>query len=417
MKKYICLLLAIVMLLSFVSCKKDNGEDQDGDNTVTTAQADETPSKKESLLPAKDFEGQAVKILQRSDCYKQEWNSEWEAIDILSDALAQKTDFLKEKYNVTFEYYDCGLLESGAIKDNIMAGEQTYDFLSFSPMFIDGFTRSGLIRRTDYIPNLHLDQSYWYQNLNDALAVDGNQYLLFGASNLSALWTAYGVFMNKTLMTNLYNDTVNVYQMVRDNTWTTEEMFNLSKNAYYDLDGDNNHSLKDRYGIIYAGGSWYSFFYGSGMNFVGKGEDGFFNCDLSNENAITLLQRIISVVGSREYTKEFIANDDDDEWEAFAKGRSLFIPESMAISALCRKSMSDDYGILPNPLYFEGQSTYYSEIHPNHSSAFAIPVDVDSSRFDLIGCILEDGCYIAEQIQLPSFYDSLLKGSIANDAD
>lgn len=416
MKKLICLFLALMMLpVSLASCGDKKSEEQDTTETAET-QGVTTEETKKSLLPEKDFGGQVVKVLQRSDCYKQEWNYEWESIDILSDALAEKTAYLEKKYNISFEYYDCGLLESSIIKNNISAGNQAYDFLSFSPLFIEGFTESGLTRRMDYIPNLNLDQSYWYQNLNGSLALDGNQYFLFGASNLSSLWTAYGVFMNRTLLESLYKGNVDIYQMVRDKTWTVEAMFDIAKDAYYDIDGDG-YSLKDRYGIIYAGGSWYSLFYGSGMQFVKVGDDGNFTCDLSNDNAITLLQRIIEVIGNRSYTKEFIANDDDDEWEDFVEGRSLFIPESMAISNMCRKNMSDEYGILPNPLLTEGQSSYYSEIHPNHSSAFAVPIDVPTERFDLIGCILEDGCYIAEQVQLPAYYNSLLKGRIAHDPE
>jgi hypothetical protein len=82
------------------------------------------------------------------------------------------------------------------------------------------------------------------------------------------------------------------------------------------------------------------------------------------------------------------------------------------------RNMESDYGIVPMPKYDESQAEYVSTV-TNMASVFAIPSTVrnDIGSNERTGMILEYMAYKSNELVLPKYYDTLLKGQRLNSED
>lgn len=417
--KIFALLLAGLMLLPMIaSCKKNTGNNNSDTLDPSAIQTEEdeiTPN-----LPAVNYD-RTINILQRAGAWKEEWDPELENTDVLSDAIYERNAYLSNKYGIDFAYHHIPLLADAAggqsantIKDSLMSGTPAYDIISYSPLFLSSWSQEGLLAQINDLPHIDFSQPWWYSDVMDQITVDGNSYYAFGSSNLSMAWTVNGVLFNKTMFEKYYPQK-DLYQEVRDNQWTLDSMLIYAEGIYADIDNVSGVSIGDQYGIVYAGAVWYPLFYGSGAPMVVKNNDGDFVADISGESVINRITKIIEICNDRDITREFNADDEYNEWMAFAEGRGLFLPESISATNTCRKNMTDDYGVLPAPMYTASQGTYYSTFHPNHSSAMAVGKNVPESDWEMLGAIITDAAYMSKKVQWPALFEAVLKGRTAKD--
>ena len=413
------LLMALLMMLSMVvSCKK-KGETE---TTETNGQVDIQTEEKEITpdIPAKNYD-RTINVLQRSGAWKEEWDPELENTDVLSDAIYTRNVYLSDKYGIDFAYHHIPLLAESAggpsantIKDSLMSGTAAYDIISYSPLFLSSWAQEGLLAQINDLPYIDFSQPWWYSDVMNQISVDGNCYYAFGSSNLSMAWTVNGVLFNKTMFEQYYPEK-DLYQEVRDKSWTLESMLTYADGIYSDIDNVSGASIGDQYGIVYAGAVWYPIFYGSGSPMVVKNSAGDFVADICNESVVNRITKIIEICNDRDITREFNADDEYNEWMAFAEGRGLFLPESISATNTCRKNMTDDYGVLPAPMYDVNQDTYYSTFHPNHSSAMAVAKNGPHSDWEMLGAIITDAAYMSRKVQWPALFEAVLKGRTAKD--
>ena len=412
--RLLTLMLALMMLLSaFAGCKKKT-ETEEPAGSVDVTVDENAPD-----IPAVNYD-RTINILQVSAAWKEEWDPDKETShDVLSDAMYTRNAYLMEKYGIDFSYDHKDKnegKETGEVRNYLLSDLPTYDFMSYSPLFLSAWAQEGLLAEISDLPYMDFSQPWWYGTIMEEITVDGNCYFAIGASNLSAMWTANGVIFNKSMFESYYpND--DLYQVIRDKNWTLESMLTYAEGIYYDKDGITGATNNDRYGIVYAGAVWYPLFYGTGIRMTTKDADGNFAVNVDGEAVIDRITEIITLCNNRDITREFNANDQDDEWLAFAAGGGLFLPESMAATHICRNNMTDIYGVLPTPLLQAGQENYYTPIHPNHSSAMAVGKNVATSDWEMLGSIIVDAAYMSQKVQWPVFFETVLKGRTAKDAE
>ena len=311
---------------------------------------------------------------------------------------------MEDKYGVTFEFRKRTKVDVySTLANEITINEGTYDIIDFPLLQTSTLASQGLLYNLSDIENIDLSKPWWSQQLNDDISYNGNNFFAVGNSNLTSMWTASCVFFNKSIAERYGKDISAIYQMVTDRTWTLDKMLEMAK----EVDGG------DLYGVSQTAGGWYTAFYGSGMKLVSFDDNlGEFVLNPFDE---PLVDRITDIIDYKNNEEISLINDGTlDEWKAFTNGNVLFLVESIAVSTSAKAS-SVEYGILPSPLGAEGQSAYFTSIHPGHSSCFSIPIDVWDGDLPMLAVIMEEANYISRKEVWPELYDTLLKGQVARD--
>ncbi len=365
-----------------------------------------------------DYDGRKITIMQRGDTgeSKEEWDPEKEEYETLQAAMVSRNEYLKSKYNIEFEYKHAPALATDAaplIGQPLQTGEHVFDFISYSPNFTAGWAQKGFLRTVQSVPNIDLSKSWWYPELNGALSYRDTNFFVVGALNISALWRANCIYYNKTLATSVGIEG-ELYEMVNNHEWTYEQLLEAAgKFATIDTT-DDGPSMDDYYAISQTPAGWYVNFYGTGMSFTTRDSEGRWVVSNGGENATNRIEALVDLMNNEEMSLPL--DGEVDQWLFFANGHALFLEESICVFRAFSGEDSDlRYGILPSPLYQKGQENYYTFIHTNHSSAISIPNGLPESDLDMIGRILEDSAYKAQQVQWPAFYNDLLKGKAAQD--
>lgn len=410
--RVLVLLLACVMLICvFAGCGNENGKTGDSGTTLDDMGMSNTEEAETEEpgpdIPAKNYGGVAVNVLQRGSPWMEEWNSEKESRETLSMEMYDRNAYIEEKYNVSFEYFNID--SNSKVRNEIQAGTAVYHFESYALGNLMVQAQGGWVHNLKDVPYLDFSRSWWYTDLIDELGVDGSVFMAVGASNLCAMYTATVTFYNQDIANNVLGSDVDFYQLVRDKKWTLDTMMAYGKEAYFDTTGDG-YTTNDRYGVIRTGGSWYAGFYGSGLRFVIKDADGNLHYNSEDTRNVDAVQKIISYFNDPAYVRPFVGAD---EWKYFSQDGALFLLDFVAACSSMTE-MQNDYGILPSPLYAEGDD-YHTTFHYNNGSAIAIPVTVSEEDLEMVGAILEEANYLSYKGIWSEYYNVILKGRVARD--
>ncbi len=414
MKKKLILLLSVLLLLSLLlaGCKGKG----DGRSTLETpipVLPETDPQEETPGLEPVNYD-RDIRVLQRVDCLRDEWNPEAESASnmILGEALAKRNFYLEDKYNIRFVHSGI-LLDEATTKLQIPAlnGDNLYDFVTMSPSYTSTVSLSGALRSIQSIPNIDLSKPWWYTELNETMSYRDTNFFVIGSSNVSALWVSSCVFynMDMAIARDIEDD---FFQMVRDHEWTLEAMLAVAEAVgYSDNDTVSDVSPGDQFGIGMTAGGWYGAFYGSGLYMASKNDEGKFEIRVNG----TMGSRLVSIVNFQNAEYAFpMSMQEGNSWDSFRDGNEFFLLESISAYNTVKDSVME-YGILPIPLLTKGQPTYYNTFHRNHSSAISVPISVPEADLAMVGAILEDANYYARKVQWPAFYETLLQGRAAKN--
>jgi len=78
------------------------------------------------------------------------------------------------------------------------------------------------------------------------------------------------------------------------------------------------------------------------------------------------------------------------------------------------RNMQDEYGIIPTPKFDKAQKDYYTYAHDQYS-VFMIPCTVNDP--EMSAAVLEAMNYESYKTLQPTYYNLILKGRYANDAE
>jgi len=280
------------------------------------------------------------------------------------------------------------------------------------------------------LPHTDLTKEYWCPSAMEDLTVNDSLYICINDISMNKLEWAYFLFYNKQLAEDYNIETTlgSPYDLVKEGKWTLDAYLKMLSSISNDLDGDGKITKTDVYGVI--GQSAYDLAYSAGVQLLEKNDDGSYSLAYYNEKTIDIANKLAETLSNNKYCKgynEIWENADtsgfNDQWEYvrsfFATDHSLFLSGSAFLTGELR-NMESEYGILPYPKYDENQEDYV-HIVANLASIFAIPstyrTDVTTAGPDRTGMILEYMAYKSNELVLPQYYDTLLKGQRLNSED
>ena len=205
--------------------------------------------------------------------------------------------------------------------------------------------------------------------------------------------------------------------MVRDGTWTLDNVIALTKGIYEDENGDGAADRDDFYGFAFTG-LFYGWLENFGIEAYTKNAAGTaVELSVNTPYTVELIDTIKGwLYGGNEgvyYKKSHKSLYEPDAYSMmFADGRCLFTYGSLYVLIDCLTDSQVNYGILPMPKYDENQADYYGVCY---DSPMFVPNSVTDA--DRTAIILEAMSAEGYKHILPAYKDITLKGRYATATD
>ena len=412
MKKYLCLFLTGLMLLSvLVACvDANNGEDE----TLQKIEAESDDIAAAALAEISvDWNQEDFTILAREDFYYDEWYTE-NRTEVLEDAVYQRNLAFEEYCNLTLNVIPVATAEmSGATKKDVQAGTGEYDLLQNHMVHTSALASDGNLISFTSLEGIDLSAPWWDQGTASFMIAD-QIYFMNGAINYSDEATTYVMMFNKQMAKD---EDIDPYELVYDNEWTLDTFQSLIKDVSADTSGDGKFGVEDTYGFVSTWETGSTFFFAADLRYVvcEEGEDPYLALDASGmDKATSLLDKLLNIYYANNATFMSPPGKEDQGKSIFVEGRGLFYSEVVMYIVSLGKEMTTDFGVLPAPKYNEKQENYITWTNAICSTSSMSKAVKNVER---MGPTLEALAIISYQRVTPAYYDTVLQRKSVRDEE
>lgn len=206
------------------------------------------------------------------------------------------------------------------------------------------------------------------------------------------------------------------YDLVREYKWTLDTFNEYTAGVTMDVNGDGEiDGVSDRFGLT----SWlmdapYSMFYAAGGMLTAVDENNEPVLQYEMADVVDRYEKIFrSLIEQDAY---FLLGDDqyNTPCECFVNGNALFLDGTLSKVKENLIQMSDDYGIVPLPMYDEMQKEYKSFV--NGATGF-IMIIATEKKADYVGTVLDAMARYNYQAVSPKLFEVVSKLQSVRDED
>lgn len=423
MKKILCIILAVLTLLSCMltmSCNMTEGDENGtGDITVST---DGDTTKTLTVPDELDYNKKEFNIIGCSDWGVEEFTPEnVDMRDQVSASLVARDNFLKEYLNVDIKIerikgqFNDRLTFAQTIENAVLSDAKAYDLVACYSLVAPSLATRGLLvdlNKTEYFSP---DKAWWPDFMYDACTVNNKTYHISGDASLNMLYYLQAVLFDAEIMAEYDISEEDVYELVDNGGWTLEKMLELSANISSSTDDVWDDS--DFYAIgMESRVMLDSFYFALGLKTV-EDSDGVIKVsdDILSEKALTVYDMAYSAL----FVDHTIRMNDPNTWVHLLKeGRCVFNVSTIYQMKTTLADVDKKIGVLPFPKYEEGDTETnlgYRTLVSSPHIQFAIPVDLDSEDVTMASAFLETMGYVTYTNVTPVVYDNIMKLRYAKD--
>lgn len=445
MKKFIALILALVLILSVLALASCGDNPQKAETSDTTSASavgvDETTKGTDGTTSGSRKETTTTKTTETTETTKGEettdsetvltgkekhpdfkdvnfggrtfhfvtqkgWSGGWDCYEIYAEATGSDsmiTEAIITRNSVIGSLYNCKIKETKSddtrvlISNDRATGQHNYD-LSMRLMFEYGMPAYNIASL-----DIDLSHSWWNQDFLDTFSFTKN-----GTKIVHSL-------SGKT--------DIDLYQTVKDGKWTVDKMLKLIEAAKVDVNGNSTISYDDGdiCGLLINPNTrcQYGLFYGFGLKTVIKNENDEYECIDSNNTDLSRISSLIDLASSVYKSPALGQTGELKSVQALADGQSLFNVQWLI--RLHSDEELENYGIdfsekrlsvIPFPKYDESQENYGTYV-----SARGYGIRVPDTVVDLkeISQFLEVFGYHSEKLLYPQYVKSLKTQSLCDE--
>lgn len=451
MKKILCSLIAIAMMLSvFAACNdaSDNSEAPSKVESQVTEQSNGVTSDSESSteedkpygwdLPVKDLNGRVFYVLCR------DYGANSTSILGYNGEVIQRPDFdeetadmvdvekfrvrknIEEKYNCeitgTFSSATSGDFNQ-IVRQSVLAGDPRYDMVFDAYGYMYAIITEDLYVDLKTIETIDFSNPWWDQNAVRDLSICNKLYFACGDINTYDNDGTWVVYYNKELAADVFPD-VNFYNLVHDNEWTFDKLVELTKAVSRDTDGVDGMSEFDTWGLGTETYNAFVHMLASGQKIVKKDGDDVPYLSFQNETMYNVLGDIMEFYTDEDHVMvanggRFDGKYTTNVWEetiikAFREGRELFYMGGL-INIVGYRTLDFNFGILPIPKHFEDQDEYYHSVSMHNMSCLAVPNG--AADYDDLGILIEALGAESKNKVTPVYYEKCMKSQYLKDEE
>ena len=472
MKKFIALILALVMILSvlaLVSCGDNPQKTETSDTTsASTADSSETTKGTDGTTSGSRKETTTTETTETTDTTKGEettdsetvltgrekhpdfkdvnfggrtfhfvtqkgWSGGWDCYEIYAEATGSDsmiTEAIITRNSVIESLYNCKIKETKSddtrvlISNDRATGQHNYD-LSMRLMFEYGMPAYNIAAL-----DIDLSHSWWNQDFLDTFSFTRN-----GTKIVHSLSGKFNLIMYDSIITmfadmDIYDRAkasgktdIDLYQTVKDGKWTVDKMLKLMEAAKVDVNGNSTISYDDGdiCGLLINPNTrcQYGLFYGFGLKTVIKNDNDEYECIDSNNTDLSRVSSLIDLASSVYKSPALGQTGELKSVQALADGQSLFNVQWLI--RLHSDEELENYGIdfsekrlsvIPFPKYDESQENYGTYV-----SARGYGIRVPDTIVDLkeISQFLEVFGYHSEMLLYPEYIKCIKTQCLCDD--
>ena len=423
MKKLLALLLASMMLVAvLVACQVNGSGSSDtqkpavtGSDETQAAVPDETSVSAADDLPELDFDGKTFRMLSYRGANTFEGNGWVLYLDIdeptegelLEQAAFERNADLKDRFKVEFELEADVFNWNNEHEDiayfrNVIgaSGDDMYDIAILQSSGVETLLIEEYLYDLNDLSYIDWDKPYYVQGMNDVYHVGSHQYILFSHIQYPCFSTP-AIIVNRDILQNRGHTAEELYQMVDDKEWTLDALSTLIEGYYTDVNNDGKRDLGDEYGFASTQYGPVYFFPAAGMKGTYVTDTGF-EFDYGTDKAVAVMEKILAFVNNQYVYRE------DWDFAPFKESRAMFTVWASELRAL--RDWDINYGILPIPLYEEGQDRYYAVV-----SGTPLLVPYTISDPDFVGAMIEAMAAGSYKYLTPAFYTNFMQQKVIQD--
>ena len=396
--------------------------------STTTAEAETEATVEPRILPdlpeGLDFGGHTFTIMNNEHGLPMwtQYGIASEALngESLNDAIFNRNKTIEEAYNceiVSYQTLDLG----GEISKLVKAGDAAMDLATAHLRTFASQAAAGMFIDLHTVDSIDLSKPWYDQNSVSEVSIMNRLFGVATDITLMDKQATGALVFNKDIYANYDLDSTfgDIYDIVRNGTWTLETMTQMVNSVSSDLDGDGVRTENDLYGLLYQRDTLTSFFTAFDINIATKNSDDVPEMTLMSDSNVTIMDDIFDLLYQDEYClhvmKQFGEQDYTDKMvEMFQSGRALMMWIRLRDVEDLR-SMSADFGILPMPKYEESADGYRSAVNSYVGTMTCIP----QTNFDptMTGYFIEALASESHYTVIPEYYNVNLQGKISRDEE
>ncbi len=427
-RKIICLVLSVLFVLSVFAACKNGGPN--GENTKPTGPVLTDDKGNTMNVPKQDHRGATFTVLScqgeniPTARYWTQFSVEEDSDDPLDSALFRRNAAVEEYLGINIEFAQRlnSVVDVAAYRTGVIAGDDEFQVAALIDRFALGLAMEGYVLSYSELQNhyVNLNNPWWDQEINRELTILNKQYLAAGAYQLDLFGAMTVLLFNKQIAEDKHLE--NIYELVKNGTWTMEKMAGMMAVAKDDIDGDQKMTEQDVWGAAVAGAQWsQSFFPVSGETIIKKDSDDKPYLSASSSRAmLNLIEYQWNTIQRPDYFYQMDGKDmphtNSVYWDGmvytsvinmFSQGKALFTSAApMYLISDYLRRMEDNFGIVPYPTYKEVKAgTNYGAFMPVLITHI---VPYNTSDPELASAFLEYTAYYSYENTMPVFEDTVL---------
>ena len=231
---------------------------------------------------------------------------------------------------------------------------------------------------------------WWNQTFIEDISIKGSAYYAVGDISFGHINCIYLIYFNKKVQTD--NDLPDFYDLVDNNQWTYDKMFELSKTIKSDLNDDAKYTHEDEIGLVGQSSIMWAITYALNAKIVSKDAQGLPILNINSQDSITKLSSVLEdiTVDGNYIIVDGSTTTVAQGFDMFIQDRNLFTADHTGSITNLTGQMTSDFGFLPHPKYDENQDQHYSLISPWGGLAIAVPFTIDSSDEEFVSAVMEE---------------------------
>jgi hypothetical protein len=429
-KKWLCLLLATVMLLSVTAVFAGCGQTSEDPTKNTGPGVSESEGEEiDDRFLGVDYQDREFRIYTSTNIssagkgnsnFLIEGSGETEG-GLVNDAVLERNIQVEELLGVQLVYtqVDLNYNEVAAdIRRFTVSGDDEFDLVindiyAYAELIIEGNFRNVL----DEDCVFDFERPYWYKDyMEDLRLVDGYQYVLAGDYFVDILRDAHLLLLNKDIYMDYYNRSADeLYDVVTNFEWTYDKMNEIISDKYSDKNLNGTKDKGDQFGFMepeFWGGS-IPFSVSGNPPFITRDEDGTPTITVHHGERANDLASAMSTLFNNESTS-VAQTTDKDLLTAFTQGECLILGYQRlgSLENTILREMEGDTAVLPYPMLHASDKKYTTSAHDTTEMGAILATSTDLA---FISTVVEVLNRESANILMPAYYKEGLQLQLVDD--
>ena len=270
-----------------------------------------------------------------------------------------------------------------------------------------------------YNESLDLSKAWWPSLVREEHEIKGRVFYVSGDASPGVLTQIESLFVNKDLLKSFGYDYDKFMTDILNGNWTHDDLIEMTKDRYQDIDGVTGESNGDFFGIVgenvcVGDALWTAY----GYRLLDKSgeEDQVYelSSDLLGENAADFVKKMTDWCNTNDAHLQHESATDVMKYPErnahFAHSGTLFM--AMRIGSFDAPNMEIDYTVIPFPKGDEKQERYYTCVRDPYTQYSICSMAIDK---DLVAETLQTMGYYGYKYTTPAIFEVTFKGKLAKD--